>query len=199
MIKLVKTRVIIRRGSCRIACTVGYVQLTLSVTTATSGSVVAALLALHWYSASLSSGRSRNDTWLDTIVPVTRRTDSSTESPACTYRPHTSTYRPPGWSSDSLLQDQHQNSGSRPTLWVSKHLKNKIQLWQTSSLLRSALTAPLMALRDVTSHIKTQPSRNGIFIYTASVMPSTYFTTKPNTCENYKVMQTSDETNLRTV
>jgi len=37
-----------------------HVQLTLSVTTATSGSSVASLVALHWYSARLSSGRSRN-------------------------------------------------------------------------------------------------------------------------------------------
>ena len=87
---------------------------------------------------------------------------------SCTYTPHTSTCRPPGWSLESLLQDQHQNSGSRPTLWVSKHLKNKIQVWQTSSLLRTALRTPPMTLGDATHHINTQPSMKWNF-YTASV------------------------------
>ena len=49
-----------------------YLQLTCSLTVAISGDVEAGLLAEQRYSALLSSGSRRKETWLETMFPVTR-------------------------------------------------------------------------------------------------------------------------------
>ena len=64
-----------------------YSQLTVSVLVASSGSVVAGLVALHLYSAPLSSGARMNEICFETMFPVTRCEPWISLSPTNEHRP----------------------------------------------------------------------------------------------------------------
>ncbi len=98
-------------------------QLTVSVLVASSGSVVAALVALQRYSAPLSSGFRMNEICFDTMFPVTRVEPRISRSPAIPRRISTTC------STFPAIQTQHcwrQSFTSQTDTHVCSHTQTPL-------------------------------------------------------------------------